>query len=296
MKYDKINRTFDCEPTLTDTQILDFCRDGYLILEGVIDDETNQLTCAYLNGELPSNPSYIPEGLNRRDLERIRNSHEPSTLYLEEWFIDKVVLNPQVTGVLRSLLGRNVGLPVLMSRHTTNCPSPSQGWHHDGGFVSGPKINFIEVFYVPQDTPPEMGPTEIVPTSHLDPPYAPELAVGVSSGGPAGTLAVHSQSILHRKSDATASGVRHMLKYDYWRTVSPERDWIIEPDFNLGTALSDRIPRHLTKYVADMYNWLCGIGDDFLITGGQSGPGVSENLIGPPYGPYYKGESQPGAI
>ena len=65
MKYDKINRTFDCEPTLTDTQILDFCRDGYLILEGVIDDETNQLTCAYLNGELPSNPSYIPEGLNR---------------------------------------------------------------------------------------------------------------------------------------------------------------------------------------------------------------------------------------
>ena len=141
-----------------------------------------------------------------------------------------------------------------------------------------------------------MGPTEIVPTSHLDPPYAPELAVGVSSGGPAGTLAIHSQSILHRKSDATASGVRHMLKYDYWRTVSPERDWIIEPDFNLGTALSDRIPRHLTKYVADMYNWLCGIGDDFLITGGQSGPGVSENLIGPPYGPYYKSESQPGSI
>ena len=30
MKYDEVNRTFDCEPTLTDSQVLQFCRDGYL--------------------------------------------------------------------------------------------------------------------------------------------------------------------------------------------------------------------------------------------------------------------------
>ena len=34
MKHDKANRTFDCEPTLTDTEVLQYCRDGYLQLQG----------------------------------------------------------------------------------------------------------------------------------------------------------------------------------------------------------------------------------------------------------------------
>ena len=73
MKYDSVNRTFDCEPTLTDTQVLDFCRNGYLALEGVVDDETNQRTRDYLNGDLPANPSFMPKGLTSEDLDRIRN-------------------------------------------------------------------------------------------------------------------------------------------------------------------------------------------------------------------------------
>ena len=30
---------YDCKPTLTDRQMMDFCRNGYLILEGVVSDE-----------------------------------------------------------------------------------------------------------------------------------------------------------------------------------------------------------------------------------------------------------------
>ena len=48
MNYDAENRTFDCEPTLTDTQVLQFCRDGFLNLEGVVPDEINQRACDYL--------------------------------------------------------------------------------------------------------------------------------------------------------------------------------------------------------------------------------------------------------
>ena len=40
--YDHMNRTFDCEPTLTDSRLLQFCRDGSLMLAGVVPDETNQ--------------------------------------------------------------------------------------------------------------------------------------------------------------------------------------------------------------------------------------------------------------
>ena len=77
MKYDAVNRTFDCEPTLTDTQVLQYCRDGYLQLQGVVPDEINQRTCDYLNGDLPINPCFMPDGLTHADLERMRDTHEP---------------------------------------------------------------------------------------------------------------------------------------------------------------------------------------------------------------------------
>ena len=32
----------DCKPTLTDTQVIDFCRNGYLMLEGVVPDDVNR--------------------------------------------------------------------------------------------------------------------------------------------------------------------------------------------------------------------------------------------------------------
>ena len=45
MRFDESKRTFDCEPTLTDTQVLGVCRDGYILLDAVVPDEINQRTC-----------------------------------------------------------------------------------------------------------------------------------------------------------------------------------------------------------------------------------------------------------
>ena len=30
-------KTYDCEPTLTDSQVVEFCTNGYLMLEGLSD-------------------------------------------------------------------------------------------------------------------------------------------------------------------------------------------------------------------------------------------------------------------
>ena len=284
MKYDNINRIFDCESTLTDTQVLEFCKNGFLILEGVVDDDINQRTCDYLDGKIPAEPSYVPEGLTHEDLERIRNSHEPSTIFLEDWFVEHVVLNPQVTGVVRSLLGRNVGLPVLMSLHRAECPSPAQGWHHDADHAFGPEVRFIQAFYYPQDTPLEMGPTEIVPGSHIRPTHRDAGDRGLSTTAPAGSFVVHFFQILHRRGEATGKGVRHMLKYNYWRTVPPQRDWIVEPNFDFHTA--DYGSHGVARYIAHMFHWLCGKADEFRIIGGQAWPysGSSMNQIGKTYG------------
>ncbi len=282
MKYDKVNRIFDCDPTLTDTQVLEFCRNGFLHLPGVVPDEINQRSCDYLNGKIPASPSFIPEGLTADDLERIRNSHEPSTILLEDWFVEHVLLNPQLAGALRSLLGKNAGLPVLVSKHSVEYPAPPQRWHHDADHIFGPEVNFLEVFYFPQDTPLEMGPTELVLGSHVRPTTCDADDPGVPAIGPAGSIGIHSQSILHRQGESTETGMRHMLKYSYWRTVPPERDWIVEPDFDLRTA--DYGGHRAARYIAHMFYWLCGKGDEFRIIGGQAWPWKTENQIGPSYG------------
>ncbi|MBI4553933.1 MAG: phytanoyl-CoA dioxygenase family protein [Candidatus Latescibacteria bacterium] len=282
VRYDHVHRTFDCDPTLTDTQVLDFCRNGFLLLPGVVPDAINRRTCDYLNGTLPAQPSYIPDGLTLEDLERIRASHEPSTILLEEWFIDHVLLNLQVAGVLRSLLGKNAGLPVLVSHHRVECPAAAQGWHYDADHLFGPEINFVEVFYFPQDTPLELGPTELVSGSHLSPIRREASDKGVPTTGPAGTIGIHLQNILHRRGESTAAGIRHMLKYSYWRTEPPKRDWITEPTFDFRTV---SYGGHGTaRYVAHMFYWLCGKGKEYRIIGGQAWPWSSKNQIGPSYG------------
>ena len=122
IKLDKENRAFDCEPTLTDTQVLQFCREGFLMMEGLIPNEINQRTFAYLDAH---------------------PSKGPSTIILEDWFRDNVLLQPQVAGAVRSILGRNVGLPVLMSNHRVQCPAPLGDWHHDADSLFGPEVNYL---------------------------------------------------------------------------------------------------------------------------------------------------------
>jgi len=105
---------------------------------------------------------------------------------------------------------------------------------------------------------------------------------GVLTNGPAGTLGLHHQSILHRRAESTANGLRHMLKYNYWRTVPPERDWIIETDFDIHTAYYGHHKE--ARYIAHMFYWLCGKGDEYRIIGGQAWPWSTANQIGTSYG------------
>ena len=283
MNHDSNERTFDCDPTLNDSQVLEFCRDGFLLLKGVVPDEINERTCDWLEGKIPANPLYIPEGMSERDLERIRSTHEPSTIFLEDWFIEHVLLNVELVGVMRSLLGRNVGLPVIASHHGVECPQPAQSWHQDADRIFGPELNFLEVFYFPQDTPLELGPTELVPQTHIRQiADRDQEEGGVFAEGPAGTLGIHHQSILHRRGKSTADGLRHMLKYNYWRTTPPRKDWLVDADFDPASAYYGG--HGVARYVAHMYYWLCGKGNDYRIIGGQAWPWRTENQIGVSYG------------
>ncbi len=43
------NQTCDCEPTLNDQQVIDFCRNGYLTLPGAVPEEINRKVVDYLD-------------------------------------------------------------------------------------------------------------------------------------------------------------------------------------------------------------------------------------------------------
>ena len=213
--------TSHIQPTLTDSEVLDFCKNGYLLLDGVVPDEINRRAVEFLD-----NDTYF----------------EPTSILAEDWFMENVILNPAAGGAIRSLLGAGFTTPVLMSNHRVHMPREAQHWHRDGQSRYGPSLHYLQVFYYPEACTPEMGPTEVIPGSHYLFQHASFMGHyggmrhSVKTAASAGSIFLTVYSIWHRRSASTAQGVRNLLKYNYWRTAPPVRDWIIEPDFDFRMA------------------------------------------------------------
>ena len=276
-----MERTYDCEPTLNDEQVIDFCANGFLMLEGIVRDEINRRTLEFVDE---------------------RPAGQPVEILQEDWFVDNVILHPQAAGAVRSLLGKDFRPPNLMANHRTECPMEAQEWHTDGGSKYGPELNYLQVFYYPQDCPREMGPTELLPGSHFL--YSLRHSMGHYGNirgsyhalAPAGSIFLTIYSIWHRRSASTGTGVRNNLKYNYWRTAPPKRDWITEPDFDLAMAdFSVGGDKDLERPTfreqfrdcydaAGMYTWLSGKYDKFHLMGGQGWPLPPHRWLPEPYG------------
>ena len=273
--------TYDCKPTLNDTQVVEFCKKGFLMLEGVVPDEVNRRTLEYLE----ANPSM-----------------QPSQILLEDWFDRNVMKNPESAGAVRSLLGRDFALPNLMSNHRVECPLPAQEWHFDGGSKYGPELNYLQVFYYPQDCPVELGPTELLPGSHFlfalrkNISHLGGIRGSYRAAAPAGSIFITVYNIWHRRSASTATGIRNNLKYNFWRTAAPQRDWTIEAGFDIAThdfTYSDfndvvhptfRQQFRDTVDAAEMYCWLIGKHDKFRLMGGIGWPLPVANRLSEPFG------------
>ena len=278
-------RLHDCEPTLNDSQVLEFCKRGFLMLEGAVSDEVNRRTIDFLEGG------------------QAKSRVEPTELLKQDWFVENVIAG-EAAGAARSLLGRNFGLPVLVSNHRLRAPAPRQYWHRDGASQFGPALNYLQVFYYPQDVPREMGPTELLPGSHFlyTIGQLPQNYMGHYGSirgthyttAPAGTIFLTVYSIWHRRSEATATGTRHNVKYSYFRTEPPQRDWILEEGFDLaladygfGKPLTYRQQHRDTIDNAEMFCWLCGKSEEFSVLGGSAWPVVNSDghpIVGRPYG------------
>lgn len=269
-------KTGNCDPTLDDTELLEFCKQGFLLLEGVVSEDVNQRTIEFVDAH--------PE-------------LEPTIIMDEDWFLEGVILEPEVAGAVRSLVGNQFGLPILISNHRVECPAPAQEWHTDSAAIWGPQLDYVQVFYLPQACPRELGPTELLPGSHFlysDRDYMRQygrIRGSYHVVAPAGSICITNYSIWHRRAESWGSGLRNNLKYSYWRTQPPKRDWIIDPDFDLATAdysLHGPTFRPAEQDSADsarMYFWLRGESIQFGLKGGQGWPiPPGHNFNDRPYG------------
>ena len=291
---------YDCKPTLNDSEVLEVCKNGFLMLEGVVPDKINKKTIEYVNS-YSNEGQYVPSSVQRDKF--AGNAGQPVALLNEDWFVENILLNPQAAGAVRSLLGKNFGLPNLIGNHRTETPLPAQEWHVDGGSIYGPEVNYLQVFYYPQACPRDLGPTELLPGSHFlfslqgYMGHYGRIRNSYHATAPAGSIFITVYNIWHRRSESATKGIRNNLKYNYWRTVEPTRDWVIDPGFDIGTAdyaIGEWGSTEQTTYrqqfrdrvdSAEMYTWLCGESEKFKVIGGQGWPKGPRNYRGEkPYG------------
>ena len=261
----------DVRPTLTDSQVLEFCKTGIFALEAAIPEATNSWVAEYIEREVDRDPQAITQ----------------NNLLAEERFVREVLLHPEVAGVARSLLGENFQLPDWLANHRLDGPRKAGMWHVDAGSKFERSLELLQIFYYPREATPAMGPTLFLPGSHLIPIAREELehyghlAGQLMTAAPAGSVFFTAYSIWHRQPPKKAGGVRNLLKWDCWRTVAPRRDWISEEGFDFARAdysfendyfsgaahIWQSVPR-----VAELFLWLCGRSEDFHHAGGASWP------------------------
>lgn len=157
--------------------------------------------------------------------------------------------SPRVRGAIESLLGPGYLLHPHRYCHTSERPTP-QTWHRDSFWGHWHPRNacpyWIMALYFPQDTPLELGPTEILPRSQWynkdeksdRGPYGcarfsdREAATGIPAaswhvqGRPlccsAGTVVLMHYDLWHRGgANISSNGIRYMFKFQFSRMLSP---------------------------------------------------------------------------
>lgn len=181
----------------------------------------------------------FPEGFNETVQNEIRFlERNPGNGVLDAVpLLSKVYGHPKIRGALISLLGHDYNMNGHRHLHTNPPGSRSQGWHQDGTNVRHHQIWTVLAMYYPQEVPPEMGPTVVMPGTHFR--NAPtdrlqsygNLKGQVALTVKAGTVAITHYDLWHAMTLNRTDTPRQMLKFLFDRQSSPTTPtWDHNPD------------------------------------------------------------------
>lgn len=188
--------------------------------------------------------------------------------------IQKVLDDPNVKGALTSLLGTDYYMQPHRHPHYNPPGSQGQNMHQDGGKRWSHHTRRLLVFYYPQDTPLELGPTGVIPMSHY---YSTREGSGVAPEQPivgkAGTVAFANYDLWHRAMPNSSEKRRYMMKFLYTRMSEPqEPTWANkETDWANGTPAG---PAEHQEMFRHLWNWHRGV-EDSEVGGTSNGESLS---------------------
>ncbi len=173
--------------------------------------------------------------------------------------IQQIFDDPNVRGALMSLIGPDYYMQPHRHPHYNPPGSKGQGLHQDGGKRWSHHTRRLLVFYYPQDTPVELGPTGVVPMSHY---YSTREGAEVSPEQPivgkAGTVAFANYDLWHRAMPNSSEKRRYMMKFLYARMSEPEEPtWANqETEWANGNPVG---PAEHQEMFRHLWNWHRGV-------------------------------------
>ena len=176
--------------------------------------------------------------------------------------IQQILDDPNVRGALTSLLGPDYYMQPHRHPHYNPPGSKGQGLHQDGGKRWSHHTRRLLVFYYPQDTPVELGPTGVVPMSHyFSTREGSEISPEQPVVGTAGTVAFANYDLWHRAMPNSSEKRRYMMKFLYARMSEPEEaTWANqETEWANGTPVG---PAEHQEMFRHLWNWHRGVEDN----------------------------------
>lgn len=188
---------------LSDRQMQEFIRNGYVTVQTSLPDEFHASICRQTDALLGSEPN---PGNNL--LPRIPD-------------LSQMLADPAVHGALTSILGPGYLLDDHRYCHANQPGSEPQRMHQDGGSQGDHRTRKVLLLYYPQDTPERLGPTGVLPGSqyYRDQPQDVDM---LALAGAAGTVTVTHYELWHGATANRAQRPRYMMKFLLHRMQEPE--------------------------------------------------------------------------
>jgi HEAT repeat protein len=173
--------------------------------------------------------------------------------------LNKVFADPVIVGALSSVLGPDYAMHTHRHPHINRGPNEGGGWHKDSywGFrkVRCHRTRWAMIFYYPQDTPLENGPTGVMPGTHCFEKRAASEAeeVHFPVTGEAGSCALVHFDLWHRAMPNQIERMRYMMKFQFTRMSEP-----VAPTWNCQDKTWSGADGDIMS--AKLWDWHCGGG------------------------------------
>lgn len=132
---------------LTAEEMAHFASDGFLVMEDVVPQELNEAV--------------------HRDEMNMAEERQGFHFWDNSAALRSVFDLPRVKGAIQSMVGPNPGYNHSYLHIVKPGNLQTQCWHIDGLINPDPRQFDVQAFYFAHDTPIEMGPTLVLPGSHL---------------------------------------------------------------------------------------------------------------------------------